>query len=362
MHALVLAAALLNCDGGSFWLPDDIAKLERVQDSRPLKDAKPVVFDDGAFLIRKGARRWKIHAMSYPGSDAEDVSIREHRGLWLLSYKYREKFGDVRITILLDAEKPRIVRVVGCEYGRGGGACSGPDSHLFPSSTLQCDEDFRCTSTQTMTLDWTNRTATRTFDLLTNKTIPARDATYRVTKNITAKHARGSALTLRFFAGSREIPVKRLTDGGYDGKDYYDMDDEYSTAGPPLKIRTKSLGKGNYEVLVQEGEGRAIFRVNTKEAIRIASDGLEYRGCNRFLQPPTVYAADRYGNRHFLLSEGGDLVPRCDAVGKIAWSAKDGWTARYAQVPCTTPTEWPWKLAIDGQGNISIRRYNFHDP
>jgi hypothetical protein len=311
MHALVVAAVLLSCDG-DFRFAEKPA-LERAETQKPPKGARRFAFDGVTiyastsveerlraitFLVRKGNGWWRIEDYEQVTSADQPLAlhVEEHKpGLLFLSYTAdwlgANRFGHNRYTIVLDTRStPRIVRVVECSYGSGGGACTGPEAEYLPQTTLACETDLRCTSTQRMPLGWAVRKAQRTFDLVTDQTIPREEATYRVTKDITARHGRTSALMVRFYAGSREIPTTRLTNEHYSAEDYHQFDDDHSTVGGPLEITTRETGDGAYEVTVREGKGKALFLVSTRNALRVGVDAPEHRTCGEVVYPPSIWS------------------------------------------------------------------------
>ena len=387
MHALMLAALLLKCDGG-FHTVDDV-KLERLK--RPdVSHARRYEFDRVTvysrimaddqmrlirFTLRQGTTWWTLEDREeiLTADKPEAITVKTHGGLLLLAYSIDwlggNTFGWNRKTIVVDVsgKKPRVAKIVVCSEAFGGGACTAPWGQRLPDHSLACDENLRCISRAKMMTEWSTRTGTRTFDLLTNKTIPRAPRIYRVSSNITARHVRGAALTYRFFYRGKEIPTVVLSDAGYRFAPEFELRPDYEPDGPTPTFFGKDLGNGVVEVTVSEEEGRAVFWIGPEGALRVAADAPEFRHCDDAVFPPSVYAIDGRivhvlpSIRRNELREK-KLERRCESTGTIEWVDGRGWIARWAPIPCSDPVTWPWTVLISGDGVTGLKRSTSFHP
>jgi hypothetical protein len=297
-------------------------------------------------LERRGAPVIGNESYSRPETEAPAVITRAKPGqdivrvTWVEQWMGANRAGLTRRTVLLDFRaKPRVLLAIDCSDAGGGGACTAPDAAHEPRSELTCDADLRCTIREPLDLDWATRSATRIFDLLTNKTFaPSRfDAVtyasgtafaaaapesirqraliagigavyplYEVSagKVLFAAHVREPVVGFRFFLLDRgtwrEIPLTLLTDDVYPGENLESeqagsLSRGYALDGPQPVFSADELevpgGKQKViEVLAVEGVARSLYWIlfdpnGRTGALRLASDQPEWRHCGNVVYP-----------------------------------------------------------------------------
>ena len=268
---------------------------------------------------------------------------------------YHRLSAQTRITFLIDL-RPKSFRVVAMHclnYGATG-VCGGPNHYFTPKRDLSCRwrskaSDFRCVSRETMNLRWTTRTATRTFWLLSDRSIPpsrANAATYPSGQAFADAVARDRdalkqrvvidgiglvepifdfsndelfgatslepAMTARFFLLQRdrgrwiEIPATRLADERYAARRSKNEQDDPTTPGftpeePHVHFTAVELEpivkrRRLIEVVATEGEGRTVYWVMVDYAaspiatgaIRLATTEAEHGTCEKHVRPPSA--------------------------------------------------------------------------
>ncbi|HEY0158309.1 MAG TPA: hypothetical protein VGF28_13590 [Thermoanaerobaculia bacterium] len=318
------------------------------------------IADDGLRLLRlylqRGDAWWQLQEeRDLPViedrlvDDPAPIAVGRERGLLAVTYSGvslgANTYARISKTVLIDdsGPTPRVQLMVECNEWGGGGACTAPDAVRRPRERLQCDERLHCQATITQFLDWTTRTATRDFDLLTGTpslperlghTTYASGAAYArafaVDPAVLGQHvlidrigpvtpifelapdsilfaapAKEARVAVRFFHLTkerwREIPLVRLADAGYPGEEKHagpaSLADADTPAEPPLHSNAWNIeynGKGRLlEVVARAGESRSLYWImfdpnGRTSAIRLATDTPEFRHCDDRLYPPSI--------------------------------------------------------------------------
>jgi hypothetical protein len=345
------------------------------------------------------------------------------RVTWTSQWMGANRAGVTTTTAILDFRgKPRVRVVLDCSDSGGGGACTSPDTAHATRQEITCDDDLRCTSTAIVWVGWTVRQATRRFDLLTNATIaPSRfDAVTYASGNAFARavaadrnairqralidgigvvqpiyevspgrvlfaaHAREPYVAFRFFLLDgerwREIPLTRLTDGGYPGSDEVrdqagSLPLDHTPTWPQLLFTAYDLelpgSRKLIEVLASENEARSVFWImldpnGRTGALRVASDHPEYRSCNNVVYPVSASCLgipddglpaqiQALPSWRMWDLETNHMPRRCELTGRIGWSAARGWIVNLFESPCTDPIARPFRVQIGSDGSLSVR-------
>ena len=378
------------------------------------------------FELREEGRRPRLRDGGYVRPEAQQPAIVERAKddlvqlTWTSQWMGANRAGLTTTTLLLDfhGAKPRVRVALDCSDGVGmGGACTGPDSAHEPAHQLTCDEELHCTMSESVFLDWTSRSATRRFDLLTNATLSskrfdaktyANGAAFAASSDAARQRAvvegvglvqplfevapgvvlfgapaHGPEVAARFFVLEhqrwREIPLAFLTDANYPGADAK-LDSAGSIAAnftpeaPRLFFNAYDLelrGKRKLiEVLVEEDEARSIYWImfdptGRTGALRVATNQPEWRHCANRVHPISASSlcipdtglpalVDAVASWREWDLVDRQLAPSCALTGTIDWSAKRGWIVRLGAAPCTDPILRPYGVTINRNGALGV--------
>jgi hypothetical protein len=365
-----------------------------------------------------------------PETEASPIITRAKRGqplirvTWTAQWMGANRAGLTRMTVLLDFRaKPRVLLSIDCSDAGGGGACTGPDAAHDPTETMTCDDDLRCTIRQFVNLDWATRTATRTFDLLTDETIPPSrfdsvtyasgaafaaaapdsirqrvliagigtiDPIYEVSPGtmLFAAHVREPIVAFRFFLLDRgrwrEIPLTLLTDAEYPGEDAEQeragsSSPGYAIDGPQAGFSAYDVGLSGkrklIEVVATENEARSIYWImldanGRSGALRVATNQPEWRHCGNVVYPITASSlgipesglparVEAVASWRWWALRDRQMPRTCNLVGTIDWSSKRGWIVRLGQAPCTDPSVRPLAVTISDDGSLRVDTVSF---
>jgi hypothetical protein len=442
MHAAALFLFAIQCLDGD---PRVDARIERRTDFALVKVAKPrrgamtrhragdvtlytaVLIEEHIRDLRlyagRGDEWWQLLERGgdptidgRAGEPAEPVHVRQEGALIAVTYNDRSFHGETAKTLLLDFRPatPRVQLLVECGSMWARGACTAPSVARQPRRQLACDASLRCTSTETQWVDWTTRTATRTFDLLTDETVPPKrfgTVAYRSGRAYAQAFARGRKVlaqravidrigpvtplfelspdsilfaapakdprvAVRFFHLTpgkwRDITVMRLLDRRESDDAPRPLDQDHTPDAPQLLFFAWNIeykGKGRLiEVVVREGEARSLYWImfdpnGRTGAIRLAIDTPEFRDCDDRLYPLSVVRLEipdaglpAYigAIRSWRLSERKTLLKHCGLVGRLGWSSSEGWQPTLFEAPCAKPWPQPFVTVLDDEGTLGF--------